>query len=61
MKLLEKIKNALIALILALWAWTKRKAIEWKLREKGIALWERVKAFGLAWGKNGAEQKPMKS
>ncbi len=45
MKLLEIIKNKLIVLVLALWAWTKRKAIEWKLRERAIGLWEKAKAF----------------
>jgi len=45
MKLLEKIKNKLIAMVLALWTWMKLKAIEWKLREIAIALWEKVKAF----------------
>ena len=45
MKLLEKIKNKLIAMVLALWTWMKLKAVEWKLREKAIALWEKVKAF----------------
>jgi membrane fusion protein (multidrug efflux system) len=45
MKLLEQIKSRLIAMVLALWAWTQRKALEWKLREKGIALWEKVKAL----------------
>jgi membrane fusion protein (multidrug efflux system) len=45
MKLLEKIKNKLISMVLALWAWMKLKVGEWKLREKAIALWEKVKAF----------------
>ena len=48
MKLLEKIKNKLIAMALALWTWARLKAIEWKLREKAIALWEKAKAF---WGR----------
>ena len=63
MKLLEKIKNKLIALVLALWAWTKRKAIEWKLREKAIALWEKAKAFcarmGQKWRGTKAHEKLM--
>jgi membrane fusion protein (multidrug efflux system) len=45
MKLLEKIKNKLIALVLALWAWMQRKALDWKLRERATALWEKAKAF----------------
>jgi membrane fusion protein (multidrug efflux system) len=36
MKLLEQIKNKLMAIILALWAWMKLKA---------ISLWEKAKAF----------------
>ena len=63
MKLLEKIKNKLIALVLALWAWTKRKAIEWKLRERAIALWEKAKAFwarmGQKWRGTKAHEKLM--
>ncbi|WP_201721434.1 efflux RND transporter periplasmic adaptor subunit [Polynucleobacter asymbioticus] len=45
MKLLETIKSKLIAAVLAAWAWTKLKAVQWKLREKAIALWEKAKAF----------------
>jgi len=45
MKLLEKIKTKLIALVLALWAWIQRKSLDWKLRERAIALWEKAKAF----------------
>jgi len=45
MKLLEQIKNKLIAMILALWAWIRLKAVEWKLREKAISLWEKAKTF----------------
>lgn len=41
MKLLEQIKNKLIALVLALWAWTKPRA---------IALWEKTKAFWVRMG-----------
>ena len=63
MKLLEIIKNKLIVLSLALWAWTKRKAIEWKLRERAIALWEKVKAFwarlGQKWRNTKAYEKLM--
>ena len=32
-------------MVLALSAWTQRKALEWKLREKGITLWEKAKAL----------------
>ena len=45
MKLLETIKSKLIAAILAVWAWMKLKAEQWKLRDKAIALWEKAKAF----------------
>ena len=45
MKLLEQIKNKLMAMILALWAWMRLKAVEWKLREKVISLWEKTKAL----------------
>jgi membrane fusion protein (multidrug efflux system) len=45
MKLLEQIKNKFMAMILALWAWMRLKAVEWKLREKAISLWEKAKAF----------------
>lgn len=63
MKLLEQIKNKLIALVLALWAWMQRKAIEWKLRERVIALWEKTKAFwarmGQKWRSTKAHEKLM--
>ena len=53
MKLLEQIKNKLMTMILALWAWMRLKAVEWKLLEKVISLWEKAKAFfarmGLKW------------
>ena len=45
MKLLETIKTKVTAAALALWAWMCAKAIEWKLREKLIALWEKIKGF----------------
>jgi membrane fusion protein (multidrug efflux system) len=45
MKLLETIKTKVTAAVLALWAWICAKAVEWKLREKLIALWEKVKGF----------------
>jgi membrane fusion protein (multidrug efflux system) len=63
MKLLEKIKNKLIAMILALWAWIQRKAIEWKLRARAIALWGKAKAFwarmGQKWRSTKAHEKLM--
>ena len=34
-----------MAMILALWAWMRLKAVEWKLREKAISLWKKAKAF----------------
>ncbi len=53
MKLLETIKSKLITAILAVWAWMKLKAEQWKLRDKAIALWEKAKAFyarmGVKW------------
>ena len=45
MKLLETIKTKVIAAALALWAWMSAKAIEWKLREKLVALWGKIKGF----------------
>lgn len=47
MKLLETIKTKVTAAALALWAWMCAKAIEWKLRERLIALWEKIKGFWL--------------
>ena len=53
MKLLEQIKNKLMTMILAFWAWIRLKAVEWKLLKKVISLWEKAKAFfarmGLKW------------
>jgi membrane fusion protein (multidrug efflux system) len=43
MKLLETIKTKVTAVALALWAWMLAKAVEWKLREKLVALWEKAK------------------
>jgi len=43
MKLLETIKTKVTAGAAALWAWMLAKAEEWKLREKLIALWEKIK------------------
>jgi membrane fusion protein (multidrug efflux system) len=45
MKLLETIKNKVTAAIVALWAWVLAKAEEWKLRDKLIALWEKIKGI----------------
>jgi len=63
MKLLEKIKNKLINAVLAVWAWLKLKAEEWKLRDKAIGLWEKLKAFwarmGQKWRNTKAHQKLM--
>ncbi len=63
MKLLETIKNKLIAMVLALWAWGKLKAVEWKLREKALALWEKAKGFwarmGQKWRNTKAHEKLM--
>ena len=43
MKLLETIKTKVTAAAVALWAWMLAKAVEWKLRDKAIALWEKAK------------------
>lgn len=45
MKLLETIKTKVTAAAVALWTWMCAKSVEWKLREKLIALWEKVKGF----------------
>jgi membrane fusion protein (multidrug efflux system) len=45
MKLLEKIKTKVTAIAVALWAWMLAKAIEWKLRDRLIALWEKIIGF----------------
>ena len=45
MKLLETIKTKVTDAAVALWAWMLAKAVEWKLRERLIALWEKVKGF----------------
>ncbi len=63
MKLLEKIKTKLIAVVLAIWAWLKLKAKDWKLRDRAIALWGKVKAIwarmGQKWRNTKAHQKLM--
>ena len=45
MKLLEKIKTKVTAFMVALWAWIIAKADQWKLKEKLIALWEKIKGL----------------
>jgi membrane fusion protein (multidrug efflux system) len=63
MKLLEKIKTKLLALIVALWSWLKRKAEDWKLRDRALALWGKLKAFwariGTKWRNTKIYQKLM--
>jgi membrane fusion protein (multidrug efflux system) len=63
MKLLETIKSKLIAAVLALWAWMKLKAEQWKLRDKAITAWEKTKAFfarmGQKWRGTKAHAKLM--
>jgi len=63
MKLLEKIKNSFVALLIGSWAWIERKVIEWKLRDRAIAFWGKVKAFwlrmGQKWRNTKAHQKLM--
>jgi len=57
MKLLEKIKTKLVAIILAVWAWLKLKAQEWKLRDRALALWGKLKAF---WARMGTKWRNTK-
>jgi len=45
MKLLETIKTKVTAIAVTLWAWMLAKAVEWKLRDRLIALWEKIKGF----------------
>jgi membrane fusion protein (multidrug efflux system) len=45
MKLLETIKTKVTAAAIALWAWMLRKAVEWQLREKLIAIYEKAKGI----------------
>jgi len=45
MKLLEIIKTKVTAAAAALWTWTMAKAQEWKLREKFITFWEKIKGL----------------
>jgi membrane fusion protein (multidrug efflux system) len=63
MKLLEQIKNKLITFFHALWVWMQHKVIEWKLRERAIALLEKAKAFwvrmGQKWRGTKAHEKLM--
>ena len=63
MKLLETIKTKVVAGVLALWAWMLSKAEEWKLREKCIALWEKIKGLwarvGQKWRNTKAHEKLM--
>jgi membrane fusion protein (multidrug efflux system) len=63
MKLLEKIKTKILAAILAIWAWMKLKAEDWKLRDKALAVWAKAKAFwarmGQKWRNTKAYQKLM--
>ena len=47
MKLLETIKTRVTATAVALWSWMLAKAVEWKLRERLIALLEKIKGFWL--------------
>ena len=63
MKLLEKIKTKVLAAIIAIWAWMKLKAEDWKLRDKALAAWAKAKAFwarmGQKWRNTKAYQKLM--
>jgi membrane fusion protein (multidrug efflux system) len=45
MKLLETIKTKVTAVAVALWAWMLAKVVQWKLRERLIALWGKAKGF----------------
>jgi membrane fusion protein (multidrug efflux system) len=63
MKFLAKIKTKILTLILAIWAWMKLKATDWKLRDKALAVWAKTKAFwvrmGEKWRNTKAYQKLM--
>jgi len=63
MKLLALIKNKLLALVFALWAWMKLKSVQWKLRDKAVGIWEKAKAFyarmGQKWRNTKAYAKLM--
>jgi len=63
MKFLAKIKTKILTLILAIWAWMKLKATDWKLRDRALAAWAKVKAFwarmGAKWRNTKAHQKLM--
>jgi membrane fusion protein (multidrug efflux system) len=63
MKFLAKIKTKILTLILALWAWMKLKATDWKLRDRALAAWAKAKAFwarmGAKWRNTKAHQKLM--
>lgn len=63
MKLLETIKTKVRALAVSLWAWLLRKAEEWKLREKSVAFWGKIKALwarlGQKWRSTKAHEKLM--
>ena len=63
MKFLAKIKTKILTLILTIWAWMKLKATDWKLRDRALAAWAKVKAFwarmGAKWRNTKAHQKLM--
>ncbi|WP_255538908.1 efflux RND transporter periplasmic adaptor subunit [Polynucleobacter sp. AP-Latsch-80-C2] len=63
MKLLEKIKTKVLAAIVAIWAWVKLKAEDWKLRDRALATWAKVKTFwarmGEKWRNTKAHKKLM--
>jgi len=63
MKFLAKIKTKILTLILAIWAWMKLKATDWKLRDRALAVWAKTKAFwvrmGEKWRNTKAYQKLM--
>ena len=63
MKLLETIKTKVVALAFSFWAWTLAKAEEWKLREKGVSFWGKIKArwarIGQKWRSTKAHEKLM--
>jgi len=63
MKLLQTIKTKVVALAIAFWAWMLAKAEEWKLRDRGIAFREKIKALwsrlGQKWRNTKIHQKLM--
>ena len=56
MKLLEKIKTKLLAVIMAVWSWLNLKAREWRLGDRVLSLWARM---GQKWRNTKLHKKLM--